>query len=85
MVRAGADGADDLVRLRGGEDELDVLRRLFHDLEQGVEPGRRNHVGLIDDEDLVAVTHGGIRCALPEVAGVIHATVARGVNLDDIQ
>ncbi len=39
VVGAGPDGADHLVRFRGGENELDVFRRLFHDLEQGVEAG----------------------------------------------
>ncbi len=85
VVRAGADGADDFVRLRGGEDELDVFRRLFHDLQQRIEAGRRDHVGLVNDENLVAVPDRGEGCALAEIAGVVHATVAGGVDLDDIQ
>ena len=85
MVRAGTDGADDLVRLRGGEDELDVFRRFFDDLEQGVEPGRRDHVGFVDDEDLVAVPDGGVGGPFPEVAGVVHTAVAGGVDLNDVQ
>ncbi|MCB5281620.1 hypothetical protein BJQ89_01369 [Arthrobacter sp. ES1] len=39
VVCTGTDGADDLVRLRGGKNEFDVFRRLFDDLEQGVEAG----------------------------------------------
>jgi hypothetical protein len=85
VVGAGADGADDFVRLRGGEDELDVLRGLFDDLEEGVEAGGRDHVGLIDDEDLVAVPDGGVGCAFAQVTGIVHAAVAGGVNLDDVK
>jgi hypothetical protein len=85
VVRPRADGPDDLVRLGCGKDELDVFRRLFNNLEQRVEAGRRDHVGLVNDEDLVAVTHRGERCALAEIAGVVHATVAGGVDLYDIK
>ena len=85
VVGAGADGADDLVRLRGGEDELQVLRRLLHDLQQGVEARRGDHVGLVDDEDLVAVPHRGERGALAQAAGVLHAAVRGGVDLQHVQ
>ena len=85
VVRAGADGADDLVRLGGGEDELDVFRRLFDDLQQGIEARRGDHVGLIDNEDLVAVPDRSVGGPFAEVAGVVHAAVAGGVDLDDVQ
>ena len=55
VVRSRADRADDLVGLGGREDELDVLRRLFDDLQECVEAVFRDHVGLVDDVDLVAV------------------------------
>ena len=85
VVRAGADGRQDLVRLRGGEDELDVLRRLLDDLQQRVEAVARDHVGLVDDEDLVPVPDRGERGALAQLAGVVHAAVGGGVHLDDVQ
>src|SRR6185312_9848170 len=85
VVGARADGADDLVRLRGGEDELDVLRRLFDDLQQRVEAGGRDHVGLVDDEDLVAVAHRGEGGPFTQVAGVVHTAVRGGVDLNDVQ
>ncbi|MDI2033407.1 hypothetical protein PJL15_00504 [Paenarthrobacter nitroguajacolicus] len=85
VVRARADGPDDLVRLSGGKDELDVFRWLFDNLEQCVEAGRRDHVGLVNDEDLVAVPNRGEGGALAEITGVIDATVAGGVDLDDVQ
>ncbi|CAM3727122.1 hypothetical protein MIFL109517_06890 [Micrococcus flavus] len=85
VVGARADGADHLVRLRGSEDELEVLRRLLHDLQQRVEAGRRDHVGLVDDEDLEAVPHRGERGPLAQPARVVHAAVAGGVDLQDVQ
>ena len=85
VVGTRADGANDLFRLGCREDELDVRRWLFNDLQQGVEACRGDHMGLIDDEDLVAVAGRRERCALAQVAGVIDATVAGRVDLDDIQ
>jgi hypothetical protein len=85
VVRARADRADDLVGLGRREDELDVLRRLLDDLEERVETLRRDHVGLVEDEDLVTVTCGGEHGTLAKVTRVIHTVVARGVDLDDIE
>ena len=85
VVRPGTDGANDLVRFRSGKDELDVFRRLFHDLQQGIEPGGGDHVGFIDDEDFVPVPHGGKGGPLAQVAGVVHAAVAGRVDFNDIK
>ena len=85
VVGARADGADDLVRLGRREDELDVRRRLLDDLEQRVEALVRDHVRLVEDEDLVAVARGRERGALPQLAGVVDTAVARRVDLDDVQ
>lgn len=82
---ARTDGANDLFRFGSRKDELDVRRRLFNNLQQGVEAGSGDHMSLIDDEDLVAVTGRSEGCALTQIAGIIHATVAGRVNLDDIQ
>ena len=85
VVRAGADGADDLVRLGRREDELDVRRRLLDDLEQRVEALVRDHVRLVEDEDLVPVARGRERGALAQLAGVVDAAVAGRVDLDDVE
>ena len=85
VVGAGPDGADDLLGLGGREDELHVLRRLLDDLQQRVEALRRDHVRLVEDEDLVAVAGGGEDGALAEVAGVVDAVVARRVDLDHVE
>ena len=56
-MRAGTNGSNDALRFRCRKDELHVLGRLFYELEQSVEALGADHVGFIDDEDLVAVTH----------------------------
>lgn len=56
-MRTGTDGSNDSLRFRRREDKLHVLGRLFHKLKQGIETLRADHVGFVDDEDLVAVTH----------------------------
>ncbi len=79
-----ADRPDDLLGLGGREDELEMLRRLLDDLQQRVEAGRRDHVGLVDDVDLVAAACGSEEGLFAQVTGVVHATVRRGVDLDDV-
>ena len=75
MVGARADRADDALGFRRREDELDVLGRFLDEFEQRVEALVRDHVGLVDDEDLVAVTHGRESGALAQVARVVDAAV----------
>ncbi len=81
---AGADGRQHLLRLGGGEDENEVLRRLFDNLEQRVEALRGDHVRLVDDEYPVPGFSRGVKRSVPEVAGIVHAAVAGCVELDDI-
>ena len=73
------------VGLGRGEHELDVRRRLLDDLEQGVEALRGHHVRLVDDVDLVAARHRAERRPLAQLAGVVDAAVAGGVDLDDVE
>jgi hypothetical protein len=85
VVRTRADRADDLLGLRGREDELDVVGRLFDELQKGVEPPGRDHVRLVDDEDLEAIARRSEDRPFTQVAGVVDATVARSVDLHDIE
>ncbi len=85
VVRARPDRADHLVGLGGREDELDVLGRLFDDLQQGVEALRGDHVGLVEDEDLEPVAGRGEDGPVTDVAGVVDAVVACRVDLDDVE
>ncbi|MFK4690857.1 hypothetical protein RKD22_003792 [Streptomyces pristinaespiralis] len=84
VVRTRPDGADDLLGLGGREDELQVLRGLLDHLQQGVEPRRGDHVGLVDDVDLVAAARGAEEGLLAQLTRVIHTTVRGGVDLDDV-
>ena len=84
VVRTRPDGADDLVGFGGGEDEPDVRRWLFDQLQQRIERCRRDHVGLIDDVDLVATVDRGEERALTQVAGFFDIAVAGGIHLDDV-
>jgi len=84
VVRPRADGADDLLGLGRGEDELHVLGRLLDDLEQRVEALRRHHVRLVDDVDLETALGRAVARALAQVTRVVDATVAGRVDLDDV-
>lgn len=84
MVRARADGREDLVRLGRREDEDQVLWRLFHDLQQGVEALRGDHVRLVDDEDAVLGLGRGVEGLVAEVAGVFHTAVRGRVQFHDV-
>ena len=85
VVGPRADGADHLVGLGRREDELQVLRRLLDDLEQRVEALRRDHVGLVEDEDLEAVAGRREGRTLAQLTGVVDTTVAGRVDLDDVE
>lgn len=85
MVGPRPDRADDLLGFGRGEDELDVRRRLFDDLEQSVEALRGDHVRLIEDEHLVPIARGRIDGTFTQVTGIIDAVVAGRVDLDDVE
>ena len=59
--------------------------RLLDELEQGVEALARDHVGLVDDVDLVAAVDGSEERPLAQVARVVDTAVAGGVDLDDVE
>ncbi len=84
VVSPGPDGRDDLLRLGGREDELEVRRRLLDQLQQRIEALAGHHVRLVNDVDLEAAGHRGIEGPFPQVPGVVHAAMRGGVDLDDI-
>ncbi|CAB4910033.1 unannotated protein [freshwater metagenome] len=85
VVRARADGANYLLGLGGGKDELDVLGRFFDQLEQRIEPLGRHHVRLIENEDLEAVARRGEGRTLTKVTGIVHTVVAGRIDLDNVE
>ena len=80
-----ADGGKNLLGFGGSEYEDQVLRWLLDDLEQGVEALLADHVGLVDDEDAVAGLRGQIEGAVPQVAGVVDAPVAGGIEFGHVE
>ena len=84
VVRTRPDRADDLLGLGRREDELQVGRGLLDQLEQGVEALRGDHVGLVDDVDLVAARHRREERLLAQIPRVVDAAVARRVDLDHV-
>ena len=83
-LAARQDCRQNLVLLGGGEDEDDVCRRLFKRLEESVEGGRRQHVHLVDDENLVLAHLRRNACLLHERLDMLHRVVAGGVKLEDV-
>ena len=79
------DGEGDLVRLRRGEDEDYVGRRLLQGLQEGVEGRLGQHVDLVDDVDLRRGLVGAEVDPVVEVSDVVYAAVAGGVDLDEVQ
>ena len=84
-LAAGQDGGGDLVQLRGGQNEQQVLRRFLHDLQQGIEGVPGEHVDLVDDVHPFFQHGGGIHRLLPQGAGVVDAAVGGGVQLRHVQ
>ena len=66
------------------ENELDVRRGLLERLQKGIERALREHVDLVDDENLVAGHHRLVARALDDLAHVVDAGVGRGVHLDHV-
>jgi hypothetical protein len=77
-------GDRNLADFRGGEDELDVLRRLFQRLQQRIEGLPRQHVDFVDDVDLVARLGRPVAHLLDDLAHVVDAGPGGRVHLDDV-
>ena len=81
---ARANCADDFIGLGGCKNKLHVGRWLFNNLEKRVEPLRGNHVGLVEDENLEAITSWSKNCTLSKIAGIINTVVRSGVNFHNV-
>ena len=67
------------------EDELHMRGRLFQRFQQRVERGRRQHVNLIDDVDLVPRRDRCVACPVQQVAHVGNAGAAGGVKFQHVR
>ena len=79
------DGADNLFRLRRGEDEDNMLRWFLNHLQQGISAGGGNHVRLIDDEDAIARFGWRVVGAIAQFTHVLHTIVGGRVKLCHVQ
>src|SRR4029077_17264056 len=88
-LQAGEDRSGalrNLLRVGRDEHEYDSWGRLLEDLEERIPRLARQHVCLVHDVDLVtALARGGVHGALTQVAGVVHAPVRGGIELDDVE
>ena len=84
LQAARQDGRRQLLRVGGGKDELDVGRRLFQRLEQGVERVGGEHVHFVDQVDLEAPTAWRVLHVIEKFAGIFDLGAARGVDLDQV-
>ena len=71
-----------LLRIRGGEDELDVRRRFFERLEHRIERVVRQHVHLIDHVDLEARIAWRVDRLFKQLGHLVDAAVGRRIHLD---
>lgn len=75
---------ENLVFLGRGQDEDGVVGRLLEGLQKCVEGRRREHVHLVDDEDLVLPDLRRYAHLVDEDADVVDRVVRCGVELDDV-
>ena len=73
-----------LLRIGGGEDELDVLGRLLQRLQHRVEGLLGQHVHFVDHINLEAAARRRIHGVVQQLAHVVDAGVGGGVDLDQV-
>jgi hypothetical protein len=72
------------LRIRGGEDELHVLGRLFERLQHRIERMPRKHVHLVDDVDLEAPGRRHVLGGIEKLAHLVHLGIRRGIHLEEV-
>jgi len=77
-------GHRDLLRIGGGEDEFQVLRRLLERLQHGVERGIRQHVHFVDHVHLEAAARRRVLRRVEQLPHLIDTRVGRRVDLQEI-
>ena len=83
-LTAGDDRCGKLLRLGGREDEENVFRRLLQRFEQRVERRAGEHMNLVDDKHASAELERRVLRVFDQIAHVVDAVVARGVDLRDV-
>ena len=81
----GTNGPNYLFGFGGCEDELHVGRWLLDDLEKCIEALRGDHVGLVEDKNLVAIASRSKDGALSQISRIVNTVVTGGINLNHIK
>ena len=84
-LAARDDRRRDLVKLRRGEDEAGVGRRLLQRFQERVEGLGGQHVDFVDDRDAEAVALRGVADRLDQLARVLDLAVGGAVDLVDVE
>ena len=84
-LAARADGGEDLREVGGAEDEDEMRRRLFDQLQERIPGGVRELVRLVEDVDLVAPLDRLEHHAVADLADVVDAALRGGVHLDHVE
>ena len=72
-------------RLRGGEHEDDVRRRLLQGLQERVERRLGEHVDFVDDVDLAPPARRRVACVLAERPHLVDPAVRGAVDLEHVE
>ena len=72
------------MRFGSGENELDVRRRLFEGLEEGIKSRVGQHMDFVDDDDPKAALGRPVLDTFSEVTDMIDARMRGAVNLQHI-
>ena len=83
-LAATQDGGKYLVLLGGTEDEDDVGRRFLEGLEESIEGRWREHVHLVDDEDLVLARLRRDEDLLAKLTDIVNGVVAGSIEFMDV-
>src|SRR5699024_10223563 len=72
------------LRVGGGQQKLDVGRRLFQRLEQRIETAGGKHVYFVNEVHLVASLSGCVLHVVEQLAGVFHLGARSGIDFNQV-
>ena len=84
-LTAAQNGGQNLVFLRGGENEDDMCGWLLQCLQESIEGRRRQHVYLVDDKHLVLAYLRRDARLFHQRLDVLHGIVGGGIKLENIE
>ena len=85
MLRARANGVDEIFGLGRRHHKDDAIGRFLERLEQSVGGFAGEHVRFVEDDDFVARTGGSVADHFAEFANLVDAAVGGRVDFDDVE